>query len=57
MPPHAAGIGGIHVHDTGIVDYKQVCAKLAERLSERGCEIRTGVRVYGLIEQPGSVTV
>ena len=57
LEPHAAGIGGILVHDTGIVDYKQVCAKLVNNLRERGCEIRTGVRVHGLIEQPGTVTV
>ena len=57
LEPHAAGIGGILVHDTGIVDYKQVCAKLANNLRERGCEIMTGVRVHGLIEQPGTVTV
>ena len=57
LEPHAAGIGGILVHDTGIVDYKQVCAKLVNTLRERGCEIMTGVRVHGLIEQPGTVTV
>ena len=34
LEPHAAGIGGILVHDTGIVDYKQVCAKLVSNLSK-----------------------
>ena len=31
LEPHSAGIGGILVHDTGIVDYKQVCAIAGEQ--------------------------
>jgi L-2-hydroxyglutarate oxidase len=50
LEPHAAGIKAIHVSETGIVDYKQVCARLAARLEERGSEIITGAKVIGLKE-------
>ncbi|MCB0004098.1 MAG: L-2-hydroxyglutarate oxidase [Anaerolineae bacterium] len=57
IEPHAAGIAAIVVYDTGIVDFKQVCARLAERLQAGGCQILTGVRVQGLDEGPGAVRV
>jgi L-2-hydroxyglutarate oxidase len=50
LEPHTAGIKAIHVSETGIVDYKQVCARLAARLEERGSEIITGAKVIGLKE-------
>lgn len=50
LEPHAAGIKAIHVSETGIIDYKQVCARLAARLEERGSEIITGAKVIGLKE-------
>jgi L-2-hydroxyglutarate oxidase len=39
--PHAAGLGGIHVPYTGIVDYKQVVATYASIVQNAGGEIRT----------------
>ena len=37
IEPHAAGVAAIHVPETGIIDFKQVCAKLAELLlADRG---------------------
>ncbi len=50
LEPHAAGIKAIHVSETGIVDYKQVCARLAARFDQRGGEIITGAKVIGLKE-------
>ena len=35
IEPHAKGIAGISVPYTGIIDYKEVCAKLAELFVER----------------------
>jgi len=47
--PHAAGIAGIYVPYTGIVDYKQVAAKYAEIFSQRlGGEIYTGHKVTAI---------
>jgi (S)-2-hydroxyglutarate dehydrogenase len=48
LEPHVAGIRGIHVPETGIVDYKQVSARLAERIQEKGNQILTGTEVTGI---------
>ncbi len=48
IEPHAAGIAALEVHDTGIVDYVAMCAKLAELITERGGEIRTSAPVAGV---------
>jgi L-2-hydroxyglutarate oxidase len=48
IEPHAAGIRAIHVPEAGIVDYRQVCLRLAERTRERDGEIITSARVIGM---------
>jgi len=55
--PHAAGVGAILVHDTGIVDFRQICARLAALIQESGHEIITGMKVEQLIEQQGRVVI
>lgn len=45
IEPHVAGIAGLHVRSTGIVDYKAVLAKLATLVIARGGEIRLDTRV------------
>jgi L-2-hydroxyglutarate oxidase len=45
LEPYAAGLRAIHVPETGIVNYKQVCARLADRIVERGGQIVTRARV------------
>ena len=45
LEPHAAGIKAIHVPEAGIVNYKQVCQRLAERVRERGGDVYTSARV------------
>jgi L-2-hydroxyglutarate oxidase len=45
--PHAAGIAGLWVPETGIVDYGRVTRAMAERVQAAGGEIRTGARVVG----------
>lgn len=57
LEPHVAGVRGIHVPETGIVDYKQVAARLAERIQEKGNEIHTGAEVVGIRHQSDSITV
>jgi L-2-hydroxyglutarate oxidase len=47
LEPHAAGIRAIHVPEAGIVDYTQVCQRLAERVKERGGSVLTSARVTG----------
>ncbi len=45
LEPHAAGIRAIHVPDAGIVDYRQVCQRLARRIGEQGGEIKLDTQV------------
>jgi (S)-2-hydroxyglutarate dehydrogenase len=48
LEPHAAGIRAIYVPETGIVDYRQVSERLAERVRERGGEVLQRAAVTGL---------
>jgi L-2-hydroxyglutarate oxidase len=43
--PHVAGIAGLWVGETGIVDYSQVCCKYAEIIGREGGEIRLNFKV------------
>lgn len=45
--PHVAGIAGLHVPETGIVDYVKVTEKFAEISRNNGVEIVTNSRVIG----------
>ena len=55
IEPHAAGIRAIHVPETGIVNYRQVCERLADRIRERGAEIVTQARVVRIERRASSV--
>lgn len=46
--PHVAGIAGIHVPQTGIVDYRVVAEKYAEVLQQKGGEIKLGEKVVDI---------
>ncbi|HYV04585.1 MAG TPA: L-2-hydroxyglutarate oxidase [Blastocatellia bacterium] len=56
LEPHAAGIEAIHVPETGIVDYKKVCERLASRLFEGGGRVLTHSRLLKLRETATEVT-
>ncbi len=43
--PHVAGMDGLYVPDTGIVDYPEVARTYARRIEEGEGEVRTGWRV------------
>lgn len=43
--PNAVGLAALHVPSTGIVDYRAVCAVMAELVEKGGGEIRLGTRV------------
>jgi L-2-hydroxyglutarate oxidase len=57
LEPHAAGVQAIHVAETGIVDYRQVCAHLAQRVREREGQVLTNARVSGIQQQPDCVII
>lgn len=44
--PHASGVAGLLVPETGIVDYTQVTHAFAELAGKAGATIQTGARVY-----------
>ena len=52
IEPHVAGVEGLFVPQTGIIDYKIVAEKLAEKVRAAGGEIRLGERVVGLAKGP-----
>ncbi|MCK4413374.1 MAG: L-2-hydroxyglutarate oxidase [Candidatus Eisenbacteria sp.] len=51
--PAAAGLAGLWVPQTGIVDYTQVTHRLAARVTEAGGAIHTGARVTGIHRDAG----
>ena len=44
LEPHAAGVEALHVPETGIVDYRRVCERLAARIAEHGGAVVTGAQ-------------
>lgn len=55
--PHVNGVEGLFVPQTGIVDYKAVAAKYAEKLKHFGGEIETDQEVIGFKENGGLIEV
>lgn len=49
VEPHARGVAGLHIPDTGIVDYRRMSAALAGAIEARGGEVRRGVRAVGAV--------
>jgi (S)-2-hydroxyglutarate dehydrogenase len=46
--PHVTGIAGLHIPQTGIVNYKEVTDKYAEVIKSQGGEIKKGYRFKGI---------
>jgi len=57
LEPHARGIRGLHVPETGIVDYKKVAAAYADKIRAEGGDIRLSQRVVGLLDRPDEVVL
>jgi (S)-2-hydroxyglutarate dehydrogenase len=55
--PHVAGLAGIHVPQTGIVDYRLVAEKYAEVFQQKGGQIKLGEKVINLRVNSNSVEV
>jgi L-2-hydroxyglutarate oxidase len=45
LEPQANGLEALHVRETGIVDYRAVCDRLAARIESCGGQVLTGARV------------
>lgn len=50
--PHVAGVAGLWVAETGIVDYRAVAAAYARRVQDAGGTIRTGWRLAEMRSRP-----
>lgn len=48
LEPHVAGIAGLHVPETGIIDYKDVARKYAELIQSLGGQLLTTARLKGV---------
>lgn len=57
LEPHCSGIRAVHVPESGIVNYRQVCERLAAILKEKGHRIATGTQVTKMVEEAGQVVV
>jgi L-2-hydroxyglutarate oxidase len=57
LEPRIAGLAGLRVPSTGIVDYRLVCRALAQEVRQLGGEVRLGARVHRLVERSNEVTV
>jgi L-2-hydroxyglutarate oxidase len=55
--PHARGVAGLFVPETGIVDYRAVTKAYAREVERRGGEIAKGARVAAIRPQTSSVVV
>ena len=53
LEPHVPGRRAIHVPEAGIVNYRQVCQRLAERVTESGGRILTHARVTAMQHRNG----
>jgi len=57
IEPHATGIRGLFVPETGIVDYRRVAAAYAETIRDNGGDIRLSQRVVGMLERPDEIVL
>lgn len=48
LEPCAAGLAGLHVPQTGIVDYRKVCDAMVKELQDRGAHLEPGFKVAGI---------
>ncbi len=55
--PHITGIAGLHVTETGIVDYKQVTRTYAERVQQQGGTFHTGAKVLNVRLFPSEIAL
>ena len=57
LEPHAAGVAAIHVPEAGIVNYRQVCERLADKVRQAGGQVFLGAKVTAIHKKPDGVTV
>jgi L-2-hydroxyglutarate oxidase len=51
--PHASGVRGLHVPQTGIIDFKKVAEKMLELIQKIGCDVHYSEPVKKIVKQSG----
>jgi L-2-hydroxyglutarate oxidase len=57
IEPHVSCLGGLWVHSTGIVDYKQVCGTFVELAQKQGAELRLETAVLAIRDTPAGAVL
>jgi L-2-hydroxyglutarate oxidase len=57
IEPHASALAGLHVPETGVVDFRRVARAMGRRLEGLGGEIRTGHRVIAIERRAGDLAI
>jgi L-2-hydroxyglutarate oxidase len=57
LEPHVAGVAALHVLDTGIVDYADVCRSLAGEIEEAGGSIRLSTAASSGAESASEIVI
>ena len=57
IEPHANGLAALHVTETGIIDFSEVCARLAEEIQKMGGEIRLGESLVAISGVRGNKSI
>ncbi|VTR95468.1 hydroxyglutarate oxidase : Hydroxyglutarate oxidase OS=Candidatus Entotheonella sp. TSY2 GN=ETSY2_39025 PE=4 SV=1: DAO [Gemmata massiliana] len=57
LEPQVSGVAAIHVPEAGIVNYRQVCERLAEKVRLAGGAVVFGAKVTSVHRKPDGVTV
>ena len=56
IEPHVAGVAGLRVPETGIVNYKAVAEVYARKITEAGGAVRTDAKFLGCKREPDAIT-
>ena len=57
LEPHVNGIKAIHVPEAGIVNYRQCCERMAQRVRESGGEILFNAAALDVLDRDGGLVV
>src|SRR5688500_14586218 len=57
IEPHATGIKGLYVPETGIVDYRKVAAAYAGKVRDANGDIRLSQRVVGILDRGAEIVL
>src|SRR5262245_30822989 len=57
VEPHATGIKGLYVPETGIIDYRKVADAYANKVRDANGDLRLSQRVVGILDRPNEIVL